>query len=33
MSLKKNPFHLSCRVCHKEMKQGPTKCKQCHRKK
>ncbi len=26
----KDAFHKQCKNCHKEMKQGPTKCKQCH---
>lgn len=29
-SLKDNPFHVRCISCHKETKQGPTTCKQCH---
>lgn len=23
-------FHKQCKDCHKELKQGPTKCKECH---
>lgn len=30
MSMKKNPFHMSCMGCHKEVEQGPTKCNDCH---
>lgn len=30
MSLKKNPFHISCVGCHKEEAAGPTKCDECH---
>ncbi len=26
----KNAFHKSCKGCHKQMKKGPTKCKECH---
>jgi len=26
----KNAYHIQCKDCHKEMKQGPTKCKECH---
>ena len=26
----KNAFHKTCKDCHKEMKKGPTKCKECH---
>lgn len=26
----KNAFHDQCKGCHKEMKKGPTKCKECH---
>lgn len=33
MSLKKNPFHISCRGCHQKMKKGPNKCQLCHVKK
>ncbi len=31
MSMKKNPFHILCAGCHKEKKQGPRKCKECHK--
>jgi len=31
MSPKKNPFHISCMGCHKKLKKGPSKCKQCHK--
>jgi hypothetical protein len=38
-SPKKNPFHVRCRGCHKQLKKdkpdikvGPTKCKECHKK-
>lgn len=30
MSLKKNPFHISCVGCHKEAGAGPQKCDECH---
>lgn len=26
----KKVFHANCKGCHQEMKQGPTKCKECH---
>jgi cytochrome c553 len=26
----KNAYHKQCKNCHKEMKKGPTKCKECH---
>ncbi len=26
----KMAFHKQCKSCHKEQKQGPTKCKECH---
>lgn len=26
----KNAYHKQCKDCHKEMKKGPTKCKECH---
>ncbi len=26
----KDAYHKQCKGCHKTMKQGPTKCKQCH---
>jgi len=26
----KNAMHNNCKGCHKEMKKGPTKCKECH---
>lgn len=26
----KSAFHKTCKGCHKKMKKGPTKCKQCH---
>ncbi len=26
----KNAYHKNCKSCHKELKQGPTKCKECH---
>ena len=32
MSLKKNPFHISCVGCHKEEAAGPQKCDDCHTK-
>ena len=32
MSMKKNPFHITCAGCHKKLKKGPTKCKACHKK-
>jgi len=28
---KDNPFHISCKECHKEKGEGPTKCKECHK--
>jgi hypothetical protein len=31
MSMKKNPFHIRCRGCHKKEKRGPAKCAQCHK--
>lgn len=31
MSMKKNPYHVKCAGCHKKMKKGPRKCKQCHK--
>ena len=31
MSMKKNPFHISCVDCHKKEKKGPAKCKECHK--
>ena len=30
MSLKKNPFHVTCIDCHKAEKAGPTSCNDCH---
>ena len=30
MSLTKNPMHIRCIGCHKELKKGPTVCKDCH---
>ena len=30
MSLKKNPYHITCIGCHKEQAAGPTKCDECH---
>jgi len=30
MSLKKNPFHITCINCHKEETKGPSKCNECH---
>jgi hypothetical protein len=30
MSLKKNPFHMQCIDCHKEMDKGPKTCNECH---
>ena len=30
MSLKKNPFHITCVGCHKENEAGPAKCDECH---
>jgi hypothetical protein len=29
-SAKENPFHITCKGCHKEKAKGPTKCKECH---
>ena len=29
----KKAFHNQCKGCHKDMKKGPTKCKECHEKK
>ena len=26
----KNAYRKQCKDCHKEMKKGPTKCKECH---
>lgn len=26
----KDAFHKNCKGCHKDMKKGPTKCKECH---
>lgn len=26
----KSAYHKQCKNCHKEMKKGPTKCKECH---
>jgi len=26
----KDAFHKQCKGCHKDMKKGPTKCKECH---
>ena len=26
----KSAMHNNCKGCHKEMKKGPTKCKECH---
>ncbi len=26
----KNAFHSLCKDCHSKLKQGPTKCKECH---
>lgn len=26
----KDAFHKTCKGCHKQMKKGPTKCKECH---
>lgn len=31
MSLKKNPYHISCVGCHKKQKKGPKGCKDCHK--
>jgi hypothetical protein len=28
----KEAFHKQCKDCHKEMKKGPTKCDECHKK-
>jgi hypothetical protein len=28
--LKQNPFHVLCINCHREEKQGPTACRDCH---
>jgi hypothetical protein len=30
MSMKKNPYHITCVGCHKEQAAGPTKCDECH---
>lgn len=30
MSLKKNPYHITCVGCHKEQGAGPAKCDECH---
>lgn len=32
MSLKKNPYHVTCVGCHKKKGKGPKKCKACHKK-
>lgn len=32
MSMKKNPFHVTCVDCHKTEAKGPTKCDDCHKK-
>ncbi len=32
MSAKKNPYHMQCVGCHKKLKKGPRRCKQCHKK-
>ena len=29
-SKKDNPFHITCKGCHKEQAKGPTKCGECH---
>jgi hypothetical protein len=29
---KDNPFHMTCRGCHKEKGKGPVKCTECHKK-
>ena len=26
----KDAYHKTCKSCHKELKRGPTKCKECH---
>jgi hypothetical protein len=26
----KDAYHKNCKSCHKELKKGPTKCKECH---
>ncbi len=26
----KDAYHKGCKSCHKELKKGPTKCKECH---
>lgn len=26
----KDAYHKTCKSCHKELKKGPTKCKECH---
>ncbi len=26
----KDAYHKQCKDCHKELKKGPTKCKECH---
>jgi len=31
MSMKKNPFHVTCAGCHKTKGKGPKKCKECHK--
>jgi len=31
-SAKENPFHITCKGCHKEQAKGPTKCGECHKK-
>ncbi|MFH1131582.1 MAG: cytochrome c3 family protein [Pseudomonadota bacterium] len=31
MSSKKNPYHILCTTCHKKMKLGPNRCKECHK--
>ena len=32
MSLKKNPYHITCVGCHKKKGKGPKSCGKCHKK-
>ena len=32
MSLKKNPYHITCAGCHKKKGKGPKSCGKCHKK-
>lgn len=31
MSMKKNPYHITCVGCHKKNGKGPKTCKKCHK--